>query len=60
MFKKIFISFLLLAFALGLFAQNDKNKEDGARQALFIYNFSKYIEWSNFNSLKEFKIGVIG
>ncbi len=60
MFKKIFISFLLLAFALGLFAQNDKSKEDGARQALFIYNFSKYIEWSNFNSLKEFKIGVIG
>lgn len=50
----------MLAFTLGLFAQNDKNKEDGARQALFIYNFSKYIEWSNFNSLKEFRIGVIG
>ncbi|MBW6483303.1 MAG: DUF4154 domain-containing protein [Vicingaceae bacterium] len=60
MLKKLIITFLFVLISACIFAQKDKNKADGERQALFIYNFSKYIEWPNFNSLKEFKIGVIG
>ena len=42
------------------FSQTAEKKAIGEKKALFIYNFSKYIEWPNIEKLKEFKIGVMG
>ena len=39
-------------------AQAKKSNEK--KQALFIYNFFKYVEWPNTNQLKSFNVGVIG
>jgi hypothetical protein len=46
-------SFVLFLFQ-GLLAQNNIKY-----QALFVYNFTRYIEWPN-NSSSEFVIGVVG
>ncbi len=37
-----------------------KSKSNTEKQALFIYNFFKFVEWSNFDELKSFNVGVIG
>ncbi len=55
--KKVIIIFLVMSYVFAT-AQNKNNH--GEKQALFIYNFSKYIKWPNFDTLKTFKIGVIG
>lgn len=53
--KKYFILlYLLIALSIGVNAQNEKFK------ALFIYNFTKYIEWPTGSSSGEFVIGVLG
>jgi serine phosphatase RsbU (regulator of sigma subunit) len=39
-------------------AQNKNSNEK--KQALFIYNFFKYVEWPNISQLKAFNVGVIG
>jgi serine phosphatase RsbU (regulator of sigma subunit) len=38
-------------------AQKNSNEK---KQALFIYNFFKYVEWPNTSQLKTFNVGVIG
>lgn len=48
----LIIAIVVLKFS-NLFAQSEKY------QALFIYNFTKYIEWPT-NSTQDFVIGVIG
>jgi hypothetical protein len=55
MMRKILLlcSFVLFLFQ-GLLAQNNIKY-----QALFVYNFTRYIEWPS-NSSSEFVIGVIG
>jgi hypothetical protein len=53
-------SLKLLGFVFGLvfFSQNSFGQEEKFK-ALFIYNFTKYIEWPS-SSRNEFKIGVLG
>jgi hypothetical protein len=53
--KRIFYSMMLIfGLAQGLFAQNAEHY-----QALFIYNFTRYIQWPSNNS-QEFVIGILG
>lgn len=55
----LLILFFLYSF-IPTFSQTAEKKELGEKKALFIYNFSKYIEWPNIKKLKEFRIGVMG
>ena len=55
--KKIYIRLLIVFLALsniGLKAQNERFK------ALFIYNFTKYVEWPSDYKTGDFVIGVLG
>ena len=54
--KKKFIYLIVLFFGVapGMFAQNEAHF-----QALFVYNFTRYIQWPASNS-QEFVIGVLG
>ena len=61
-FLKIFKFILLICF---IFLMNNrgfsqKGKTSTEKQALFIYNFFKFVEWSNYNELKSFNVGIIG
>ncbi len=58
--KRFLIILFFLSFFTSSFSQTAEKKAIGEKKALFIYNFSKYIEWPNINNLKEFKIGVMG
>lgn len=40
------------------FAQEESS--NSKKQATFIYNFFKYVDWSNFNELTSFNVGVMG
>lgn len=53
------ISFLiiLLITSSTLFSQTSQEKNI---KAVFIYNFTRYISWSNFDSTDFFKIGIYG
>jgi len=56
--------FLLVLFPMagsdGI-AQGTSNEEvRRSQRAIFIYNFTRHIEWENFESMTEFKIGVLG
>lgn len=52
MIKKIFITLLIITMGEVVFSQNDNIK------AIFIYNFTKYIQWPT--KITPFKIGIIG
>lgn len=57
--KLLFV--LVYCLSISAFSQSvEEKKTIGEQKALFIYNFSKYIEWPNFKQLKTFKIGVMG
>lgn len=58
--KRFLIILFFLSFFTSSFSQTVEKKAIGEKKALFIYNFSKYIEWPNIKNLKEFKIGVMG
>jgi len=58
--KRFLIILFFLSSFVSSFSQTAEKKEIGEKKALFIYNFSKYIEWPNIKTLKEFKIGVMG
>jgi serine phosphatase RsbU (regulator of sigma subunit) len=49
----------ILSFSTGIISAQEE-KTQGEKQALFIYNFSKYIDWPNIDELNSFDIGVIG
>jgi len=51
--------FLLCCFtSAGVWAQ--ASKQESSLKAVFIYNFTKYIEWDNLGSEDNFIIGVMG
>ncbi|MBN4062255.1 MAG: hypothetical protein COA57_13500 [Flavobacteriales bacterium] len=61
--SKYWASIAFLLFCSGLFGQNDSISRayaDARMKSLFIYGFTKYIEWPNQEKLKDFKIGVLG
>lgn len=53
-------TFLLLAFVCGLFLGADGQTEISRAQAMFIYNFSRLIEWPANYKTGPFVIGVYG
>jgi serine phosphatase RsbU (regulator of sigma subunit) len=56
---RIIILFFSVALICNSISAQNKNSNP-KKQALFIYNFFKYVEWSNFDELKSFNVGVIG
>jgi len=52
--RLLFICFIVALFANSTFAQKQKY------QSLFIYNFTKYIQWPESYGSEKFVIGVIG
>lgn len=50
----VFFAFVFLLICQGVFAQNEKY------QALFIYNFTKFIDWPQSYKSGKFRIGVYG
>jgi hypothetical protein len=62
LFKKSYgsLSFLLILFlAYGpVYAQNAEKETN--LKAVFLYNFTKYVEWPNLNGNQYFVIGVVG
>ncbi|MBL4669003.1 MAG: DUF4154 domain-containing protein [Flavobacteriales bacterium] len=57
--SKLFI-LLFVTFFINGSLNAQKAKTDSEKQALFIYNFFKFVKWSNFNELKKFNVGVLG
>ncbi|MEN8154436.1 MAG: YfiR family protein [Acidobacteriota bacterium] len=55
--RTAFFIFLSLAF---VFAVSGEANRESKIKAVFIYNFTKYIYWSNVNISESFKIGVYG
>jgi len=43
-----------------MFTSLDDGKDVSTVKALFVYNFTKYIEWNQHNLQQKFKIGVMG
>ena len=56
--KILFLVLLMGAAAPAAFAQN--GEQEANLKAAFIYNFTKYIDWENYNHNDVFIIGVIG
>ncbi len=52
--RKISLMMLVLLLTMGVKAQDEKFK------ALFMYNFTKYLEWPQAKQAGDFTIGVIG
>jgi len=56
---RVFILFFSMAhLGNNTFAQEESS--NSKKQATFIYNFFKYVDWSNFNELTSFNVGVMG
>lgn len=51
-----FIAFLSLT---GFSSENQSETEEYSVKAVFIYNFTKFIDWTSYNSGDEFIIGII-
>lgn len=52
-----------LLFAIVLLCNNVAAQQKNStpkKQALFIYNFFKFVEWSNYDELQRFNVGVLG
>jgi hypothetical protein len=58
MLKRSLLLIPLWFFSLAALAQGGKQESD--LKAVFVYNFTKYIEWEAGNTNKDFTIGVIG
>lgn len=52
--RKLYIAIVLIAISINLHSQQERFK------AVFIFNFTKYIEWSASDKQGDFVIGVIG
>ena len=60
MLKRFSFFLLLFCFAGKIASAQAQTREQEANlKAVFIYNFTKYIEWENYNS-SEFIIGILG
>lgn len=61
--KKFYIFLLINIIALPLLALENDNKETNLEdniKAVFIYNFTKYIQWPNSDTSRTFEIAIIG
>src|ERR1035437_5333549 len=61
--KYLLFALVMLLFHFTIQAQNkhnDKLEANAQIKAIYIYNFTKYIEWPNQFSLTEFTIGILG
>lgn len=57
----MFITTILLSLPFRIPGMESENDDlSSAMKAVFIYNFTKYIEWPQVDSLEFFKIGIIG
>ena len=56
--KTFTLLFLVVFIANTTIAQEEISNPK--KQATFIYNFFKYVEWSNYNELTSFNVGVMG
>ena len=59
LFKKYLLFILFLTFFGAVFAQRNPDQEANLKAA-FIYNFTKYIDWGNYDKGNNFVIGVAG
>ena len=50
----------LIVFGLVFVIHNVANAQDDKFKALFLYNFTKYMEWPEVKKTGDFKIGVLG
>jgi hypothetical protein len=64
MLKRLIYLLLFISLAGGgsisCYAQSKPNAEEYELKAAFIYNFTKFIEWSPSNNGDEFAIGIMG
>ena len=59
MFKRL--TFLLVLFAIAGTAMAQKDEQEANLKAVFIYNFTRYVDWdAGSNAENDFIIGVIG
>jgi len=56
--KRFLLLVLLTSFAGSITAQNEE--KEAKLKAVFIYNFTKYIDWGSYNHGSDFIIGVAG
>ena len=56
--KAFVISLIFIGACSQALAQNDEIRR--TQRAIFIFNFTRYFQWQNFDQLEEFKIGVLG
>src|ERR1051326_9409799 len=56
--KKALLAFFIFSSFAACYVSNGKSA--AATKAVFIYNFTRNIEWTNQNKLKEFSIGILG
>lgn len=59
MLKRITFLLLLCCFAKAA-AWGQAGNQESSLKAVFIYNFTKYIEWDNLNADENFIIGIMG
>lgn len=56
--KRFFFLFLITFLSVTVAAQG--SEQEANLKAAFIYNFTKYIDWGNYNGRNEFVIDVLG
>jgi serine phosphatase RsbU (regulator of sigma subunit) len=56
--RVLILFFSVVLFSSSISAQEKKSAPE--KQAVFIFNFFKFIEWPNYNELNNFNVGVIG
>ena len=57
--KNLYIILLFICSLLPVSVFADVNPEDQYK-AVFIYNFTKYIQWPNYDNMETYKIAIIG
>ena len=56
--KRFLLVVLVTSFAASVTGQNEQ--QEAKLKAVFIYNFTKYIDWGSYNHGNDFTIGVAG
>ena len=58
MLKRLLLLLFISSFYKGVAAQS--TEQESNLKAAFIYNFTKYIDWGNYNDRSEFVIDILG
>lgn len=58
MLKRFLLLLFISSFHKGVIAQT--TEQESNLKAAFIYNFTKYIDWGNYNDRSEFVIDILG